>query len=95
MNQLVEKISRRARNRLKFYDGATPIFEALGIQNNRRRVSSAGLAALWRLHRDRRDRSAGGGGRKPPKQSGRDVEEDDLANQFGGGGRNRAAIALP
>src|ERR1700745_1576011 len=28
MNQLVEKISRRARNRLKFYDGATPIFEA-------------------------------------------------------------------
>src|SRR3989449_10335864 len=32
MNQLVEKISRRARNRLKFYDGATPIFEALGIQ---------------------------------------------------------------
>src|SRR5437016_6549661 len=32
MSQLVEKISRRARNRLKFYDGATPIFEALGIQ---------------------------------------------------------------
>src|SRR3989441_8101130 len=32
MNQLVEKISRRARNRLKFYDGATPIFESLGIQ---------------------------------------------------------------
>src|SRR5205814_217334 len=28
MNQLVEKISRRARNRLKFYDGATPIFES-------------------------------------------------------------------
>src|SRR5437762_3329257 len=32
MNQLFEKISSRARNRLKFYDGATPIFEALGIQ---------------------------------------------------------------
>src|SRR5260221_7844172 len=32
MNQLVEKISRRSRNRLKHYDGATPIFEALGIQ---------------------------------------------------------------
>src|SRR5467141_331893 len=32
MGQLVDKISRRARNRLKFYDGATPIFEALGIQ---------------------------------------------------------------
>jgi len=80
MNQLVEKISRRARNRLKFYDGATPIFEALGIQKtNRRRVSSAGLAALWRLHRDRRDRSAGGGGRKHrPKQRRRDVEKTIL-----------------
>src|SRR6476660_9725572 len=30
MNQLVDKVSRRSRNRLKFYDGATPIFEALG-----------------------------------------------------------------
>src|SRR6202023_424097 len=27
MNELVGKISRRARNRLKFYDGAEPIFE--------------------------------------------------------------------
>src|SRR6202011_1832172 len=28
MGQLVDKISRRARNRLKFYDGAEPIFES-------------------------------------------------------------------
>src|SRR2546423_5141538 len=32
MGQLVDKISRRARNRLKLYDGADPIFESLGIQ---------------------------------------------------------------
>src|SRR5947209_831601 len=32
MGQLVDKISRRSRGRLKQYDGAEPIFEALGIQ---------------------------------------------------------------
>src|SRR2546428_12411535 len=32
MKELVGNILRRARNRVKFYDGATPIFEAFGIQ---------------------------------------------------------------
>src|ERR1700730_17655947 len=32
MSELVGHISRRASNRLKFYDGTEPIFEALGIQ---------------------------------------------------------------
>jgi len=80
MNQLVEKISRRARNRLKFYDGATPIFEALGIQ---KQIDDAFHRQVWLrcggLHRDRRDRSAGGGGRKHrPKQRRRDVEKTIL-----------------
>src|SRR6266403_438587 len=44
MNQLVEKISRRARNRLKFYDGATPIFEALGIQ---KQIDDAFHRQVW------------------------------------------------
>src|SRR3989449_7378192 len=44
MNQLVEKISRRARNRLKFYDGATPIFEFLGIQ---KQIDDAFHRQVW------------------------------------------------
>src|SRR5213082_3080865 len=44
MNQLVEKISRRARNRLKFYDGATPVFEALGIQ---KQIDDAFHRQVW------------------------------------------------
>src|SRR5207245_10551808 len=44
MNQLVEKISRRARNRLKFYDGATPILEPLGIQ---KQIDDAFHRQVW------------------------------------------------
>src|SRR5256886_6662824 len=44
MNQLVEKVSRRSRNRLKFYDGATPIFEALGIQ---KQIDDAFHRQVW------------------------------------------------
>src|SRR5213082_2568807 len=44
MNQLVEKISRRGRNQLKFYDGATPIFEALGIQ---KQIDDAFHRQVW------------------------------------------------
>src|SRR6187401_72676 len=32
MNAMVGQISRRARNRIKFYDGTSPIFENFGIQ---------------------------------------------------------------
>src|SRR2546425_4031735 len=44
MNDLVGKISRRARNRLKFYDGAEPIFEALGIQ---KQIDDAFHRQVW------------------------------------------------
>src|SRR5213593_3882167 len=44
MNQLTDKISRRARNRLKFYDGATPIFESLGIQ---KQIDDAFHRQVW------------------------------------------------
>jgi ribonuclease G len=44
MGQLVDKISRRARNRLKFYDGAEPIFEALGIQ---KQIDDAFHRQVW------------------------------------------------
>ena len=44
MTQLVEKISRRARNRLKFYNGATPIFEALAIQ---KQIDDAFHRQVW------------------------------------------------
>src|ERR1700687_1285318 len=44
MNELVGKISRRARNRLKFYDGAETIFEALGIQ---KQIADAFHRQVW------------------------------------------------
>src|ERR1700726_619047 len=44
MNQLTDKISRRAGNRLKFYDGATPIFESLGIQ---KQIDDAFHPQVW------------------------------------------------
>src|SRR5438270_6421997 len=44
MGQLVDKISRRSRNRLKFYDGASPIFEALGIQ---KQIDDAFHRQVW------------------------------------------------
>ena len=44
MGQSVEKISRRARNRLKWYDGADPIFEGLGIQ---KQIDDAFHRQVW------------------------------------------------
>src|ERR1041385_2894542 len=44
MGQLVDKISRRSRNRLKHYDGAEPIFEALGIQ---KQIDDAFHRQVW------------------------------------------------
>src|SRR5580704_11297961 len=44
MGQSVDKISRRARNRLKFFDGAEPIFEALGIQ---KQIDDAFHRQVW------------------------------------------------
>src|SRR6476660_8876569 len=44
MNQLVEKISRRARNRLHYYDGATPIFETFGVQ---KQIDDAFHRQVW------------------------------------------------
>src|SRR5256886_16192257 len=70
MNQLVEKISRRARNRLKFYDGATPIFEALGIQKqiddafHRQGLRRGGRSLSRRLG----PQAAGAGRITPPTQ---------------------------
>ncbi|HEV3409873.1 MAG TPA: Rne/Rng family ribonuclease [Chthoniobacterales bacterium] len=44
MNQLVGQISRRARNRIKFYDGAVPIFETYGVQ---KQVDDAFHRQVW------------------------------------------------
>jgi ribonuclease G len=44
MNALIGHISRRAGNRLKFYDGATPVFEALGIQ---KQIDDAFHRQVW------------------------------------------------
>jgi len=44
MNAMVGQISRRARNRIKFYDGATPIFETFGIQ---KQIDDAFHRQVW------------------------------------------------
>ena len=38
------QISRRARNRIKFYDGATPIFETFGVQ---KQIDDAFHRQVW------------------------------------------------
>src|ERR1043166_4856869 len=43
-NAMVGQISRRARNRIKLYDGATPIFETFGIQ---KQIDDAFHRQVW------------------------------------------------
>src|SRR3954471_8428769 len=44
MNAMVGQISRRARSRIKLYDGATPIFETFGIQ---KQIDDAFHRQVW------------------------------------------------
>src|SRR3989441_8158997 len=44
MNEMVGQISRRARNRIHFYDGATPIFESYGVQ---KQIDDAFHRQVW------------------------------------------------
>src|SRR6195256_1461020 len=44
MNAMVGQISRRARNRIRFYDGASPIFETFGVQ---KQVDDAFHRQVW------------------------------------------------
>src|SRR5215213_5352263 len=44
MNEMVGQISRRARNRIQFYDGTTPIFETFGIQ---KQIDDAFHRQVW------------------------------------------------
>ncbi|MEP6698835.1 MAG: Rne/Rng family ribonuclease [Verrucomicrobiota bacterium] len=44
MNAMVEQISRRARSRIKFYDGPSPIFEAHGVQ---KQIDDAFHRQVW------------------------------------------------
>lgn len=44
MNAMVGQISRRARNRIKFYDGANPIFETFGVQ---KQIDDAFHRQVW------------------------------------------------
>ncbi|HMJ05951.1 MAG TPA: Rne/Rng family ribonuclease [Chthoniobacterales bacterium] len=44
MNEMVGQISRRARNRIQFYDGAAPIFETYGIQ---KQIEDAFHRQVW------------------------------------------------
>src|SRR6202043_2205145 len=44
MGEIVGLISRRSRNRLKYYDGATPIFETYGVQ---KQIDDAFHRQVW------------------------------------------------
>src|SRR3954465_8101928 len=44
MSDMVGQISRRSRNRIKLYDGATPIFEAFGVQ---KQIDDAFHRQVW------------------------------------------------
>src|SRR2546429_8649850 len=44
MMEMIGQISRRARNRVRFYDGATPIFETYGVQ---KQIDDAFHRQVW------------------------------------------------
>jgi len=44
MNEMVGQISRRARSRIKFYDGGAPIFETFGVQ---KQIDDAFHRQVW------------------------------------------------
>src|SRR6266542_3642491 len=44
MSEMIGQISRRARNRVHFYDGATPIFETYGVQ---KQIDDAFHRQVW------------------------------------------------
>src|SRR5947199_3548367 len=44
MTEMIGQISRRARNRVHFYDGATPIFETYGVQ---KQIDDAFHRQVW------------------------------------------------
>jgi ribonuclease G len=44
MSDMVGQVSRRARNRIQFYDGATPIFETYGVQ---KQIDDAFHRQVW------------------------------------------------
>ena len=44
MNEMVGQISRRARSRIKFYDGGSPIFETFGVQ---KQIDDAFHRQVW------------------------------------------------
>ena len=44
MNEIVGLISRRSRNRIKYFDGATPIFETYGVQ---KQIDDAFHRQVW------------------------------------------------
>jgi ribonuclease G len=44
MSEMVGKISRRARNRIHYFDGATPIFETFGVQ---KQIDDAFHRQVW------------------------------------------------
>jgi ribonuclease G len=44
MNDMVGQISRRARNRIQYYDGAAPVFETFGIQ---KQIDDAFHRQVW------------------------------------------------
>src|SRR5438034_9358136 len=44
MSEMISQISRRARNRVHFYDGATPRFETYGVQ---KQIDDAFHREVW------------------------------------------------
>src|SRR5207253_10976811 len=44
MSEMVGQISRRARNRIQFYDGGAPIFETFGVQ---KQIDDAFHRQVW------------------------------------------------
>jgi ribonuclease G len=96
MTEMIGQISRRARNRVRYYDGATPIFETHGVQ---KQIDDAFHRQVWLKCGGYIviDETEGAGRHRcehRTEQRWRDVEKTIFANQSRGGGRDRAPASI-
>src|SRR5260370_15877426 len=85
MNEMVGQISRRARNRIHFYDSAPPIFESYGVQ---KQIDDAFHRQVWLkcggyIVIDETEALVAIDGNTGRNQSGRDVEQNIFQQKFG------------
>src|SRR5258705_6311550 len=96
MIEMIGQISRRARNRVRYYDGATPIFETYGVQ---KQIDDAFHRQVWLkcggyIVIDEAEALVGVDVKTGRHKRGRAVGEASLPNNLAAGGESPRAVDL-